>query len=148
MTDQAVTVAPQPTTPRERRNPPLKVAGRLKAALDAMVWECMTDNAAACKVGITVAAIRLALQRGHVRAYYRAQLQVLRERESSRNVHRLCEIRDAANNMPAVQAIKALEQLAEEPSRNTNAPPVPGLVVQVVVNSAAQPPAKPLIEHE
>jgi hypothetical protein len=35
----------------------------------------------------------------------RADSTVLRSTERARNIHRLVEIRDAANNMPAVNAI-------------------------------------------
>jgi hypothetical protein len=77
---------------------------------------------------------------------------VLRTSEKARNVKRLCEIRDAANNMPAVQAIRALELIEEEQrSRGSSQQQAPGLVVIVqgtaVVGQQRDNAANPLIEH-
>src|SRR6516164_639321 len=126
--------------PRERRNvtPAKRIGGRLKQALDLMVWgdgerRYLPDNEAAAKAGLNVLTIRLALQRPHVLAYYREQREVLRARERPKNIHRLCEIRDAADNMPAVNAIKALEQIdAEAIGRPNTAAQTPGVVVRII----------------
>ena len=58
---------------RTIRSSPQKVTGRLKDALDAMIWEGLTDNEAAVKFSITVQAIRTALKRKHCRDYIREQ---------------------------------------------------------------------------
>jgi hypothetical protein len=63
---------------------------------------------------------------------------VLRARESPANIHRLCEIRDAADNMPAVNAIKTLEGLDEDLMRRNTDTPTPGIVLRIV-NMAPQP---------
>ena len=127
--------------PDQRRNglqTPVKVKGRLKVALDLMVWgdgerHYLPDNEAAVKAGINVIAIRLALQRPHVLAYYKQQREVLRSRESAANIHRLCEIRDAADNMPAVNAIKVLEQIGDEQLQRGTAPNhAPGVTIRVI----------------
>jgi hypothetical protein len=60
---------------------------------------------------------------------------VLRTSERARNIHRLAEIRDAANNMPAVQAIKALEEM-RDPAAGAKHQPTPGLVIHVVATEA------------
>jgi len=58
---------------------------------------------------------------------------VLRSGERPKNIHRLCEIRDAADNMPAVNAIKALEQIdAEAIGRPNAAAQTPGVVVRII----------------
>jgi hypothetical protein len=45
----------------------------------------------------------------------------------------LCEIRDAANNMPAVNAIRALESLDEEGlMRRATDTPTPGISIRIV----------------
>jgi hypothetical protein len=131
--------------PRERRNviPAKRIGGRLKQALDLMIWgdgerRYLPDNEAAAKAGLNVLSIRLALQRPHVLAYYKQQREVLRARESPANIHRLCEIRDAADNMPAVNAIRALEQLGDEQTNRPSAPS-PGISIRIV-NVASPPP--------
>jgi len=132
--------------PRERRNvtPAKRIGGRLKQALDLMVWgdgerRYLPDNEAAAKAGLNVLTIRLALQRPHVLAYYREQREVLRARESPANIHRLCEIRDAADNMPAVNAIRALEQIGGDEQTNRPNTPSPGISIRIV--NVASPPA-------
>ena len=130
--------------PRERKTvtPAKRIGGRLKLALDLMVWgngerRYLPDNEAAAIAGLNVISIRNALHKPHVLAYYKQQREVLRARESPANIHRLCEIRDAADNMPAVNAIRALEQLGDE---QTNKPSIatPGVVIRIV--NVAQPP--------
>jgi hypothetical protein len=132
--------------PRERRNviPAKRIGGRLKQALDLMVWgngerRYLPDNEAAAIAGLHVITIRNALQRPHVLAYYKQQREVLRARESPANVHRLCEIRDAANNLPAVNAIRALEQLGSDEQTNKPNVPTPGISIRIV-NVASPPP--------
>jgi hypothetical protein len=131
--------------PRERKTvlPAKRIGGRLKQALDLMVWgdgerRYLPDNEAAAIAGINVLSIRSALQKPHVPQYYREQREVLRARESPANIHRLCEIRDADNNMPAVNAIKALEMLDTEQINRPNVPS-PGISIRIV--QVASPPA-------
>jgi hypothetical protein len=131
--------------PRERKTvlPAKRIGGRLKQALDLMVWgdgerRYFPDNEAAAIAGLNVFSIRNALHRPHVQAYYRTQCQVLRARESPANIHRLCEIRDAADNMPAVNAIKTLEGLDEDLMRRNTDTPTPGIVLRIV--NVAPPP--------
>ena len=125
--------------PRERKTviPVKRIGGRLKQALDLMVWgdgerRYFPDNEAAAIAGLNVLSIHNALHKPHVHAYYRTQCQVLRARESPANIHRLCEIRDAADNMPAVNAIKTLEGLDEDLMRRNTDTPTPGIVLRIV----------------
>ena len=136
--------------PRERKTvlPAKRIGGRLKQALDLMVWGdgergYLPDNEAAAIAGLNVISIRNALHKPHVLAYYKQQREVLRSRESAANIHRLCEIRDAADNMPAVNAIKALEMIGDEEGlmrRTTD--PGPGISIRIVHMSS--PPAQPV----
>jgi hypothetical protein len=80
--------------------------------------------------------MRLALAKPHVIAYHQQQLKVLRGARTARNFHRLCEIADAENNMPAVQAIRALEQISDEQT-NTKQTTSPGVTIRIVNVSAA-----------
>jgi hypothetical protein len=131
--------------PRERKTvlPAKRIGGRLKQALDLMVWgdgerRYLPDNEAAAIAGLNVLSIRNALHRPHVQAYYRTQCEVLRAREGAANIHRLCEIRDAENNMPAVNAIKALELIGDEQTIRPNTP-TPGISIRIV--QVSSPPA-------
>ena len=126
--------------PRERKTviPVKRIGGRLKQALDLMVWgdgerRYLPDNEAAAIAGLNVISIRNALHKPHVLAYYKQQREVLRARESPANIHRLCEIRDAADNMPAVNAIRALENLDEQSlTRHSSDLPTPGISIRIV----------------
>ena len=120
-----------------------RVTGKLRRAIEAMVWEGSCRPDAAKSAGLRDHSLREALRKAHVKAYYRGQLEVLRTSERARNIHRLCEIRDAADNMPAVQAIKAFEQMAEvEPEGGSGQPQTPGLVIRIVSAVPSDPGTK------
>lgn len=117
------------------KQPPLRMTARVKAAIDLMVEHGYKFDFAASEVGLNTRSMRLALEKPHVIAYYRKQCQVLRNAQHARNIHRLAEIRDADNNMPAVNAIKALEQLADAPGDRPNST-TPGVTIRIVNVSA------------
>lgn len=116
-----------------------------------MVWQCKSDNEAAAIVGMNVLAIRIALGKPHVRAYFRQQRQVLQEREGPANIFALISVRDGDNQMARVAAVKALEQLSEESTtQSRGSVALPGLTIQILNAPASMPPireteAKPLI---
>lgn len=104
-----------------------------------MVWDGLEYNEAAKQFNFQVRSMRDALARPHVQAYLRAERQVLRESLSPRNIHRLREIRDAANNMPAVQAIRTLEQMSEDqPMAGSAASHSPGITIRIINNAPQQ----------
>jgi hypothetical protein len=122
------------------RSLPGKVTGRLRKAVDLMVWQAARRADAALAAGMTDHSLRAAFRRPHVMAYFNRELEVLRAGERPRNIARLCEIRDAADNMPAVNAIKVLEQLdAEAISRPSANSPTPGVVINVISASPSPP---------
>ena len=58
------------------------------------------------------------------------------------NIHRLCEIRDAADNMPAVNAVKALEQMDAKAIARPVGQQTPGIVLRILnVTSAPAGPS-------
>jgi len=71
------------------------------------------------KAAITERALYLALEKMEVATYWKSGVcWCLRTGERARNIHRLTEIRDAADGMPAVKAVQVLEQIdATEQSR-------------------------------
>src|SRR5262249_22923091 len=114
----------------------------LKVAIDAMVWDGVDYAAAAAKANLTAAAIRSALTRPHVLAYQREQLEVLRSSEKARNIHRAVKIRDAAENMPAMHAIRYLDQRDDENGNGANGlhrSPGVTIVLQQVVQQGERP---------
>jgi hypothetical protein len=119
------------------KTPPPRISRRLKQAIDAIVHDAKSWNEAAAETGLSMRTMRLAFERPHVMAYYKAQCQVLRVSHSARNIHRLAEIRDADNNMPAVNAIKALELIGDEQTNNKQTTS-PGVTIRIV-NVAATP---------
>jgi hypothetical protein len=115
------------------RSLPNKVTGRLRTALEAMVWQAARRAKAAKIAGMTDHSLRAALRKSHVMAYLNRELEVLRGSEKPQNIARLCQIRDAANNMPAVNAVKTLEQLDVEARERPNAAsPTPGVTIRIV----------------
>lgn len=97
---------------RSARN---KVTGKLKAAIEAMVWENLRRKDAAAKAGLADASLRFAFRKPHVMAYYHAELAALRNNLRAHNVHRLDKIADDSNNdMARVAAVKALELIADQ----------------------------------
>jgi hypothetical protein len=115
-----------------------------------MLWQGMDRDTAAKRTGLQPKSLYNAFRKAPVRAYYEAGLQVLRTSARARNIHRLEQIRDAANNMPAVQAIKALEEIDDvvKAGPMNRAPGLQIVVVQAPAASPALPHATPVIEHE
>jgi hypothetical protein len=116
---------------------PLRITKRVKDAINAMVVDKQRWDDAARSVGLTARHMRLALEKPHVIQYLRKQLDVSRGARIVSNFHRLCEIADADNNMPAVQAIRTLEQISDEPTNKTQQPSA-GVTIRIV-NVATQP---------
>lgn len=118
----------------------IQIRGKLLASLNAMVWDGQEWMDAARAHNYDVRSMRKSLALPHVQAYLRSERQVLRESLSPRNIHRLREIRDAADNMPAIQAIRTLEQLGDEQhnpaSGVTHSPGVTIRIVNVTKSDA------------
>jgi hypothetical protein len=128
-----------------------KISGVVKVAIDAMVWQGLPRKQAAEVAKISEHGLYKALCKPPVKAYYNAQLEVLRSSERARNVHRLREIRDAGNNMPAVQAIGMLERMSDEATADKRAQHVlqsPGLTIVISQAAPAALPDPKVIDHE
>lgn len=120
----------------ERKPRAFVVGGKLKAAIEAMVWQGLPRKQAAEAAEMTEHGLYKAFRKPPVKAYYLAELDVLRTSERARSIHRLCEIREAADNMPAVQAIDRLMRSDDDMTANGNArQALPGVVIQIVNNA-------------
>jgi hypothetical protein len=132
--------APVPTTRQAAAIPGRsargKVTGKLRTALDLMVWENLRRKDAAAKAGLADASLRFAFRKPHVMAYYHAELAALRNNLRAKNVHRLDTIADESkNDMARVASIKALELITEQaearsPSGATQLPGIQIVIVQ------------------
>jgi hypothetical protein len=119
------------------KRPAPRITPRVKRAIELIVHEKYTLNQAANEVGFTTRNMRLALERPHVLQFYKQQCVVFRDLRRARNQQRLAEIADAENNMPAVNAIKALELINDEQTANKQQT-TPGVTIRIV-NVATQP---------
>ena len=90
------------------------VPQRLLDAIELMVEEGLSWQDAAHKADYNIRQMRRALERPHVLQLIKQRREMLRASVSAGNIHRLRSIADAAKNMPAVQAIKLLEEMGEE----------------------------------
>jgi hypothetical protein len=134
------------------------VTGKLKIALDLMVWDNLKRKDAAEKAGLADASLRFAFRKPHVMAYYHAELKALRDNLRAHNVHRLDTIADSSkNDMAKVAAIKTMEVIADQADekQRPGTALLPGLQI-VIVNGTSTPkvigpapfPAPQTIDHE
>lgn len=116
------------------------VTGKLRTALDLMVWQGEKRADAAAKAGLADSSLRFALRKPHVLAHYTAELTALRTSLRARNVHRLDTIADTSkNDMAKVAAVKAMEAIADQADeRAPRGGILPGL--QIVIVNGNMPP--------
>lgn len=138
----------QPPARIEGKSDKLKVTGKLRTAIEAMVWQGIARDDAARTAGLVPKSLYNAFRKHHVKAFYLAELDVLRTSARARNIHVLEEVRDqTGNQMARVNAVKALEQLDNvEIASGSHARPA-GLTINII--SSATPSgitieAKPL----
>ena len=95
---------------RSARN---RVTGRLKVAIETMVWSGACRADAAKISGLTDHSLRAALKKPHVKAAYLAELEVLRLSARARAFHRLVELSEQNDNRGA--AVAAVRTSARRP---------------------------------
>jgi hypothetical protein len=101
-----------PTPDRPKRTK--RVGKKLFHAIELIVFEGKELGEAAAEAGLTTYTLRQAFARPQVLAHLRERREVFRAAASGKNILRLCQIRDAADNMPAVNAIKTLELIGDD----------------------------------
>jgi hypothetical protein len=155
MTDNVITAQPTPQAIAAiDRSAAGKVTGRLRRAIEAMVWQASRRPDAAAIAGMTDHSLRCALRKPHVAAALLHEMHVLRTSERPRNVHALVDVRDnSQNDIARVSAAKTLEALCEESTdRARGIVTLPGLTIQIVNAMPSSPTgvieAKPLITQE
>jgi hypothetical protein len=133
-----------------------RIAGRLRHALDLMIWGDETGKPldwqdAARAVNISARSMRKSLERPAVRSYLLEQKQVLRACLSAKSLSRLDELAAQRSNMnAAVNAIRAIDE-GEQAALRPPGSATPGVVI--VIRPAPPAPAidqrtRLTIEHE
>jgi hypothetical protein len=125
----------------EGRSKRLRVTGKLRIAIEAMIWEGLPRREAAEKAGLADPSLRFAMRKPHVMAHFNAELANLRTSLRARNLHRLDGIADASkNDMARVASIKAMEQLADvaDEHHRHGQTAMPGVRI-VIVQRAPEP---------
>jgi hypothetical protein len=139
------------------RSQPGKVTGKLRVAIEAMVWAALPRAEAAAHAGMTEHGLYKALRKPPVRAYYLSECEVLRTSGRARRIHRLEQIAEQDDNkQAAVNAIKALDYQEDQQHAAAARSVSPGLVIVIEQRGTYVPhmaheretEAKPLIEHE
>jgi len=133
-----------PTPDRPKRTK--RVGKKLFHAIELIVFEGKELGEAAAEAGLTTYTLRQAFARPQVLAHLRERREVFRAAASGKNILRLCQIRDAENNMPAVNAIKALELIGDEQINKPNVPS-PGVTIRIVQMNSPPPPS-PFVEEQ
>lgn len=126
---------PAPDAPKRTK----RVGKKLFHAIELIVFEGKPMDEAAAGAGLTTYTLRQAFARPQVLAHLRERREVLRAAACGKNILRLTEIRDAADNMPAVNAIKVLEQIGDEQTNNRSTSASPGVTIRIVNVAPAQP---------
>jgi hypothetical protein len=86
------------------RSEPLKVTGRLKHALELMVWSGLARDAAAKEAGLKPHSLYCAFRKSHVLAHYRNECEALRVSGRAKRLHRLDELAAQDENKNAAPA--------------------------------------------
>jgi hypothetical protein len=137
-----------PTPDRPKRTK--RVGKKLFHAIELIVFEGKELGEAAAEAGLTTYTLRQAFARAHVLAHLRERREVFRAAASGKNILRLCQIRDAADNMPAVNAIKTLELIgdAEDGLMRRATDSGPGISIRIVhMSSPLAQPMAPVSSH-
>lgn len=92
-----------------KQKKPLVPTPRIKAALEAMVFEGLKRDKAAKKAGLTDHAVRTALTKPHVLAYLNECQEVLRTGLRPRALHKMGQLLDAKAERIQFEAAKYLD---------------------------------------
>jgi hypothetical protein len=127
------------------RSAPGRVSGRLKAALEFMVWRGDNRRDAAAAAGLEDDSLRRALKKRHVMAAYLAECEILRKSGRARRIHRLEELSEQNSNMQAaVNANRALENMGDDAAATAGIGQRAGMLI-VVVDATGRPlPVQPM----
>jgi hypothetical protein len=113
----------------------LMPSGKVRTAVDLMIWSGTHRDAAAKAAGLTPKSLYNAFRKHHVRQYYLAQLEVLRTSAKAKTFHRLEALADQDENRnAAVAACKVILTDEAPPYSSAAGPSMPGFVIIVPAN--------------
>lgn len=133
-------LAPEPADPRIR--------GRLREAIELMVYEGLVRKAAAERAGMTDHSLRCALNRDHVRAFRTSLFRAMVNAEAERSVAVMVQLRDTSSSEHVrLEAAKQLAALGgvkpPETPKNTRPDAIPGYIIDLtpteVIEGQPQP---------
>lgn len=115
-----------------------RISGKVKAAVDAMVWQGLKRDDAAKAAGLQDNSLYVALRKPDVKRYYLDQLEVLRTSDRARRYHRLMELGEQNDNKAA--AVSALVALKGEDEQQVSAGGVGRSAgITIVIETGSQP---------
>ena len=134
-----------PPFPEPLRKPRTAVIpSRIAHALKLMVDEGKPIHLAAQASGVSTHVVREAFAKPYVLEYVRKRRQMLLASVNARNIQRLAEIRDAADNMPAVNSVLALERMAGDQASGQAGGVSHSPGVTIVINSGQSDERQPV----
>lgn len=114
-------------------NRTVRMTARVRAAVEAMVWQGLKRDDAAKAAGMKDNSLYAALRKPDVRAFYLSECEVLRLSGRARRIHRLeAVVEQDDNRMAIVQACRTIDGGADELRTNPGAMPLsPGFVIVI-----------------
>jgi hypothetical protein len=140
----STSVAPANQSNLEAKQPKTPwVTGKVKAAIEAMVWQGLKRDQAAQLAGMKDNSLYVAFRRPEVKAFYLAQCEMLRLSGKARRIHRLNEMVEQDDNKAAVvNAAMALERMGDDnPASSLNNSRSPGVVVIIQQGGSGPAPS-------
>jgi hypothetical protein len=127
-----------------------RVTGKVRNAIDAMVWEGLPRSEAAAKAGISEHGLYKALRKPPVKAYYLSECEMLRTSGRARRIHRLEAMLEQSDNKAAViNAALALEGMGnDQASVSAQQKQSPGVVIQIINAPTSQSPPTIELTHD
>ena len=133
----SISRTPQPVQAGERT---VRMTARVRAAVEAMVWQGLKRDEAAAVAGMKDNSLYAALRKPGVRAFYLAECEVLRLSGRARRIHRLEGVVEQDDNkMAVVNAALALERLGDLDAAQLTHNESPGVRI-TIVNAIQAPP--------
>jgi hypothetical protein len=122
------------------------MSGRVRIAVEAMVWQGLTRKEAAQVAGLKDESLYAAFRKPDTRALYTAECEVLRLSGRARRIHRLeAVVEQDDNKMATVNAALALERLGDADAARSNMAQAPGVTIRIV-NQVANPLSPALVD--
>jgi hypothetical protein len=114
----------------------LRITGKVRAAIDLMVWTGLKRDEAAQQSGMKDNSLYVALTRPDVKAYYLRQCEVLRTSGRARRIHRLEAMLEQDDNKAAViNAALALDRIGEADAISRGTQMQPGMQIVIVTGT-------------